>query len=70
MASVKERLEKLERYKRGLDPSGVAMIAITENGEWRAEYGRNTDAFPTEAQALHFIHQNAPKGVPIIIIDV
>lgn len=70
MANVKERIAALERYKRSLDPSAVAIIAVQENGEWAAEYGGKGGIFPTEVQALHYIHQHAQQGTPTIIIDL
>lgn len=70
MERIKSRIEALERYRRGAYPSGVAIIAISENGEWRAEYGSRGGTFSTEAEAIHFIHQNAPQSAPIIVIDI
>lgn len=70
MERIRSRVEALERYRRGVCPSGVAIIALEASGEWRAEHGGKCGTFPSEAQALHFIHQNAPQSAPVIIIDI
>ena len=51
-------------------PSGVALVILEENDTWAAQYGKNRGSFPTQATALHFVHQHAPQNVPIIIIDL
>jgi len=51
-------------------PSGVALVILEENNTWAAQYGKNRGSFPTQATALHFVHQHAPQNVPIIIIDL
>ena len=51
-------------------PSGVALVILEENDTWAAQYGTNRSSFPTQATALHFVHQHAPQNTPTIIIDL
>lgn len=69
-SSIKSRLAALERYQCGLAPSGVALVILEEKDTWAAQYGKNRSSFPTQATALHFVHQHAPKNVPVIVIDL
>lgn len=70
MNNFKARIAALERYQRGLAPSGVALVILEENDTWAAQYGKNRGSFNTKAQAMHFAHQHAPQNVPTIIIDL
>ena len=70
MNNPKARLAALERYQRGLAPSGVALVILEEKDTWAAQYGKNRGSFNTEAQALHFVHQHAPQNVPTVIINL
>lgn len=70
MNNLKARIAALERYQRGLAPSGVALVILEENDTWAAQYGKNRSSFPTQATALHFAHQHAPQNTPTIIIDL
>ena len=70
MSDVKSRLAALERYQRGLVPSGVALVIFEENDTWAAQYGKNRSSFPTQATAVHFVNQHAPQNTPTIIIDL
>ena len=38
MNNLKARIAALERYQRGLAPSGVALVILEENDTWAAEY--------------------------------
>lgn len=68
---IRERIAAIERYRRELVPaSGIALVILKENDAWAAQYGKNQSTFPTQEQALHFVHQHAPQNVPTIIIDL